>query len=71
MFLCFERKEETLLNFQQAGFERGAKEYVHAARDEVNIAVVRSTEMSRPEMWERVDVLENQAEQPRTSHQVT
>ena len=38
------------LKFQQAGFERATQESEQAARDEVNVAVARATEMSRAEM---------------------
>ena len=57
------------MNFQQAGFERAARENEQAARDEVHGAVAQATEMSRAEM-RRKGAHENQAEQPWTSHQV-
>ena len=59
------------LNFPQAGFERATHELVQAARDEVHASAAQATEMSRAEMWERMGAHENQAEQIRTSHQVT
>ena len=58
------------LNFQQASFERAAQEYEQAARDEVHVALAQDTEMSGAEMRERLEAVENQAEQTWTAHQV-
>ena len=51
------------MNYQQAGFERAAPEYEQAARDQVHVAVVRATDMTRAEMLAGM--------QSWTSHQVT
>ena len=59
------------MNFQQAGFERAAREYEQVARDKVHVAVAQASERCRTEMWERKNALEKQAEQTVTSHQVT
>ena len=56
------------LNYHQAGFERAAPEYEQSARDEVHVAVVRATDMTRAEMLARMDGLEQRAGQ--SSHQV-
>ena len=58
------------MNFRQAGFERAARAYEQAARDEVHGAVAQATDMSNAEMRETTGALENQAEQTWTSHQV-
>ena len=42
--------------------KKAAQEYEQAARDEVNIAVVRATEMSGAEVLARMGALGNQAE---------
>ena len=42
------------LNFQQVVFERAAQENEQAARDEVSVAVLWATEMSRAEMLARI-----------------
>ena len=57
-------------NFRQAGFERAAQEHVQAAREEVHVAVAKTTYMSRAEMRGIVGALENQAVQAWTPHQV-
>ena len=57
-------------HFKQAS-KRATQEYEHATRDEVDVAVAQTTEMSRAEKRERMGALENQADQTWTSHQVT
>ena len=59
------------LKFQQSVFERATQEFGQAARDEVHASAAQATEMYRAEMWDRMGARENQAEQIRTSHQVT
>ena len=51
------------LNFQHAGFERAAQEYEQATRDEVYLAVVLATDMSRAETLTIMGAFENEAEQ--------
>ena len=59
-----ERKPDPLLNFQQTGFERAARQYEEAARDEVYVAFAQTTETSRAEMLTRMVLSSNEQSNP-------
>ena len=42
-------------NFEQAGFERAARDNEQLARDEVDVAIARATQMSCVELLARMD----------------
>ena len=60
--LTGESKAETLCTFNKLASKKPLKNMSRAACDEVNIAVVRVTEMSRAEMLARMGALEKRAE---------
>ena len=67
----WQQRSRNTWSFQKASFERAIQECGQPTRDEIHVAIARSTEMSRAEMRKRMGALENQAEQTWTSHQIT